>query len=142
MKYFFITLFSNLSSIILLGQILPTEQTKPEIYEGHIVYWHADTMPLFKGGEIALNKFIQKNIPDSLRKAGYKVNLVIIIDDQGNVKNPQCIISTGDSYRIEPYKTEALRIIQKMPKWIPGSYKGNNVYVKRPLIIDFRPLPR
>lgn len=102
------------------------------------IYNRAEIMPVFPGGETALRKFIENTIqyPDMAIDNTIQgtVKLYFAVDEQGNVYTP-IIISPILGYGIEE---EALRVIRKMPKWIPGQIKGQNVKTHFTLPITFQ----
>lgn len=81
-------------------------------------------------------KWITKNLkyPEKAIKEGKmgKVYVNFIIDTEGNVINPKII--KGISPEID---AEALRVIQKMPKWKPGYQRGKAVKVSYNIPIAF-----
>lgn len=96
-----------------------------------------EQMPQFKGGDTELMKFIGNNLkyPIEAQEAGIqgKVTVRFIVDENGNVTNPQIIRG------IDPAcDREALRIIKLMPQWVAGKQNGQNVPVEFTLPILFR----
>ncbi|RFM32068.1 energy transducer TonB [Chitinophaga silvisoli] len=77
--------------------------------------------PEFPGGEPALRQFLLKNVlyPKAAiakKEEGYVV-VKFTIDVQGNVTKPVVISGYRHQYLLEK---EALRVVRKMPKWIPA----------------------
>lgn len=98
--------------------------------------------PSFPGGYKALQEFIEKEkkYPDEAlkkREAG-TVYVVFTVDTLGNVVHPKVATSVSPSL-----DREALRIVRKMPKWIPSREGGKNINMDFTLIIRFSapPLP-
>ena len=81
-----------------------------------------ETMPEFPGGKQALDQFIKDHLqnPKDISPINGIVTLHFTIDKNGKVSNINIIKSIG-----EAYDKEAIRVVKKMPKWIPG--KNNNV---------------
>ena len=81
-----------------------------------------ETMPEFPGGKQALDQFIKDHLknPKGISLINGIVTLHFTIDKNGKVSNINIIKSIG-----EAYEKEAIRVVEKMPKWIPG--KNNNV---------------
>ena len=100
------------------------------------VYDFVDDMPQFPGGEVGLNKYIEDNLnyPKRVQKAGVsgRVYTECIIEKNGEVTNEKVYL--GISRKLE---AEALRLLQKMPNWIPGKNKNKTVRVKLTIPIDF-----
>ena len=101
------------------------------------VFTLVENPPKFKGGTEAMYAFIKKNIqyPKEARDAGIegKVYLKFIVDAKGNVRNAQ-IMKGPDKLLNE----EALRVINAMPKLIPGTQNGKNVNVYFNIPLDFK----
>jgi TonB family protein len=95
-----------------------------------------DVMPVFPGGEMAFGEFISKEVkyPDVAKKAGIqgKVYVEFVVNKEGNITNSRVIRSASPSLN-----EEALRVINSMPKWIPGKTKGKNVDVQLTIPIAF-----
>ena len=103
---------------------------------------HIKPRPSFPGGYKALQEFIEKEkkYPDEAlkkREAG-TVYVVFTVDTLGNVVHPKVATSVSPSL-----DREALRIVSKMPKWIPSREGGKNINMDFTLIIRFSapPLP-
>jgi TonB family protein len=95
-----------------------------------------DQMPVFPGGEKAFGEFIGKEVkyPEDAKKAGIngKVFIKFVVNKEGNVVNST--IARGVSPSLD---NEALRVINKMPKWTPGKQGGKDVDVELTVPIAF-----
>ena len=112
-----------------------TRQESP-VEEGQ-VFEVVEQMPSFPGGPEGLMRYISKNIKDPVgaQKAGTqgRVMIEVIIDTNGNVTNPK--VSQG----VDPLlDAEAIRVTSNMPKWQPGTQRGQAVNVKYTFPIIFR----
>ena len=112
-----------------------TRQGSP-VEEGQ-VFEVVEQMPSFPGGPEGLMRYISKNIkyPVGAQKAGTqgRVMIEVIIDTNGNVTNPK--VSQG----VDPLlDAEAIRVTSNMPKWQPGTQRGQAVNVKYTFPIIFR----
>ena len=103
---------------------------------------HIKPRPSFPGGYKALQEFIEKEkkYPDEAlkkREAG-TVYVVFTVDTLGNVVHSKVATSVSPSL-----DREALRIVRKMPKWIPSREGGKNINMDFTVIIRFSapPLP-
>lgn len=101
------------------------------------IYWETDVMPEFPGGEEALNIYIEKAItyPESAisRKIEGTVMVKFYIDTTGKVCAPEII-----KYIDPALDKEALRVVNNMPKWKPGtSTYGSPVNIWQTLPIKF-----
>ena len=97
---------------------------------------YGDLQPRFPGGEEALMAFIEKEMkyPDESVKYGEQGRVVIefTVDKKGNIVNPR-VIRTATPL----LDREALRIISKMPRWLPGKRDWMYVDMKYILPIIF-----
>lgn len=95
-----------------------------------------DKMPEFPGGQVALVKYISKNIKYPQKYKSEKLNARVfvsfIIDKDGKVVSPKIVKSLNAEC-----DAEALRVISKMPDWIPGEKNGQKVAVKFGLPVNF-----
>ena len=95
-----------------------------------------EQMPVFPGGDKAFGEFIGKEVkyPEDAKKAGIngKVFVKFVVNKEGNVVNPT--IARGVSPSLD---NEALRVINKMPKWEPGKQGGKDVDVELTVPIVF-----
>lgn len=99
--------------------------------------WEPDVEAKFPGGRAALSIFIQKNVTyPRIKKEAQKEGTVYVrftIDKWGEIQNAKVVKGLGDSY-----DQEALNLIQKMPKWIPGKYEGQTVATYKDLGIMYK----
>ena len=112
-------------------QVVTEEPKKPEIFD------HVEVMPSFPGGEQALMKWLGDNLsyPTVASEQGIqgRVYMKFVVTADGSIG--EVIVVKG----LEPScDREAKRVIQKMPKWIPGRQNGNPVFVYYSLPILFR----
>ena len=96
-----------------------------------------DQMPQFKGGDVALMDFIRTSIsyPKDAAEQGLQGRVVLrfIIEKDGTISN--CEVLRSASLSLD---TEALRVVNSMPQWIPGKHKGKVVRVRYALPVTFR----
>lgn len=84
--------------------------------------------PTYPYGQDGLKRFISRNIqyPDSARDKLIEGRfwVAFVIDESGSIGDVRV------SNNVNPYLAEeAIRVVKKMPKWIPGSkHKGNVEY--------------
>lgn len=95
-----------------------------------------EMFPQFPGGHIALFEYLSKNIkfPKSKENEDVKVRVVttFTVEKDGSITDAKIVRSQG-----EAFDNEALRVINGMPKWIPGMQNGKAVSVKYTLPITF-----
>ena len=95
----------------------------------------AEVMPEFPGGMSALRKFLERNLmnPRELEndeRITVKVQFVVGFD--GKLKTFQVIENGGDEFN-----NEVIRVLKKMPAWIPGRANGRNVSVYYRIPVKF-----
>lgn len=95
-----------------------------------------ETFPQFPGGHIALVEYLSKNIkfPKEKEKENVRSRVVasFTVDKDGSITDAKIVRSQG-----EAFDNEALRVINGMPKWIPGTQNGKAVRVKYILPVTF-----
>jgi protein TonB len=115
---------------------LPIIETKQPIDS---IYQFPTKSAEFPGGMDAMFKFIKNNIvyPEYEKEIGVEgtVYLEFIVRRTGDIENIKLLrgIKNGPNY-----DKEAIRLVKKMPKWIPGSLEGNNVSSVMRLPIKYR----
>ena len=100
-------------------------------------YTMVEQMPQFPGGDRELLSFIAKNLhyPTIAQEKGIqgKVFVRFVVSATGDVKDVKVMRS------LDPYcDKEAIRVIQSLPKWIPGRQNGRNVPVYYTVPITFK----
>ena len=93
-----------------------------------------ENMPEFNGGMGALMQYLSHNIryPEEKDIQG-RVIVRFVVGKDGSISNAQVVKSVHPSF-----DAEALRIINNMPKWIPGTQNGKPVNVKYVVPINFK----
>ena len=103
------------------------------------VYFTADQMPAFPGGDAALLKFLSSklNYPSAAldRNLSGKVYITFTVDPEGRLLNPRVVRGLGFGL-----DDEALRLVRLMPWWNPGKINGQPVWVTLTMPISFRAL--
>lgn len=86
----------------------------------------AEKMPEFVGGETALYDFLENELKypkDALKKRKSGIVLIeFVVNVDGTVSDVKALTSVFPSI-----DKEAIRVIRKMPKWIPGEQDGEKV---------------
>lgn len=121
----------RISEIIPID-IMPESDTLPDDF-----VYAAEINPVFPGKEKAMMKFLENNLryPEEARKEGVNGTVYVnfIVDEKGLVTNVECKHSPS------PYFTaEAIRVMQKMPRWKPGIQGGKPVRVKMAMPVTFK----
>lgn len=95
-----------------------------------------DKMPEFPGGQGALIAYLSKELryPEEARESGAagKVVSQFVVSENGSITDIQIIRSVGCGC-----DEEAIRVISKMPRWVPGMQDGVPVKVYFKLPINF-----
>ena len=95
-----------------------------------------DQMPSFVGGKEAMNKFFLEEMeyPNLAAGGGIKgkVHISFIVDEEGNISDVK--ILKGKPMGLSK---EAIRLVNKMPKWQPGRQGGKLVKVQMTIQVDF-----
>lgn len=88
-----------------------------------------EQMPEFPGGEEALYQFLGSNLsyPDTAKEQNItgKVIVSFVVEKDGRITNAKVIKDIGGGCG-----EEALRVVNKMPRWKPGKQKGKPVRVQ------------
>lgn len=102
------------------------------------VYSNAEVMPEYPGGEAALSAFVENkiNYPQNAIDANTEgtVNISFVIDEKGKVTKPMTTGNTAGNGLDE----EALKIVNQLPSWKPGTVKGKPVKTRLTLPITFK----
>ena len=101
------------------------------------IFTVVETMPEFPGGQGALLQYLAKSIkyPVIAQENGIQGRVVLsfVIEKDGRLTNIQ-VLQTPDRSLSE----EAIRVLNKSPKWSPGKQRNQVVRVKYTLPVDFR----
>ncbi len=94
------------------------------------------THPEFPGGYAALDEYLRQNVhyPEAAAQAKVSGTVLVsyLIDSVGNVTNVKVRKGLGHGC-----DEEALRVVQKMPRWKPGTQMGKAIPVSYGLPIRF-----
>lgn len=96
--------------------------------ENSAIFTIVEDMPRFPGGDEARTKFINENlkIPAEGEKAGIEgtVYVSFTVKEDGSIANAKVLRGLNQSY-----DEEVSRVINLMPKWVPGMQNGKPVAV-------------
>lgn len=94
--------------------------------------------PSFPGGEKELVQYVNQNlhypIEASKKKISGVVALQFIVNTDGSISDVRILKEIGGGCG-----EEAKRVVESMPKWIPGKLRGKSVRVLFTLPVRFRP---
>ena len=118
-------------------EVAIVEMTEEEEEEEEQIFMIVENMPEFPGGDLALRKYIAENVkyPEIAKENGLsgKVFVQFVINQRGEVENVK--IARGVDPALDK---EAIRVVQGLPKWKPGSQRGKPVKVSYTVPINFQ----
>ncbi|RDV14115.1 energy transducer TonB [Pontibacter diazotrophicus] len=107
-----------------------------EAEEAPAEFIHVQEMPEFVGGDKALFAYLSKQMryPAEAQRAGVEGIVVVtfVVAMDGAITKAEIVKGLGSGT-----DEEALRVINKMPRWKPGKQNGRNVPVRYTLPIKF-----
>lgn len=116
---------------------VPESMTKPAPAGSNEVFTVAERNPEFPGGETKMYGFIARELryPVRAMRANIegKVLLNFLVNTDGSIS--QIKIIKGIQFGCDD---EAIRVVEKMPRWIPGMQSGQPVAVLCSLQVDFK----
>ena len=95
----------------------------------------AEVMPMFPGGMDGLKKFLERNLtnPANLNEGEIRsVKVQFVVGYDGKLKGFTVVEDGGDEFN-----QEVIRVLKKMPSWIPGKSQGENVSVYYTIPVKF-----
>ena len=96
-----------------------------------------EQMPKFPGGDTKLMEYLSTHVqyPEDAQKDGIqgRVFVSFVVNRDGSISDAQVTRSVDPSL-----DNEALKVINNMPRWIPGQQGGKNVRTRYTLPIAFR----
>jgi TonB family protein len=122
------------------GQTTATKTPRHEKVKAGFGVSVVQTQPQFPGGDDSLVSYLRRNVhyPEQarLKKEEGEVFVGFMVDTLGKIRDARVVSSIG-----EELDAEAMRVIQGMPDWKPGTAGGSPVNVHYIQPIDFV-LPR
>jgi protein TonB len=124
---------------VVRGGIHPADVTPQAIPEPVIdkPRDYVEISPAFPGGEKAMREWLSNNLiyPELAIQQGIEGRVIIrfVVGTDGSVENVEIQKSLDPSC-----DKEAVRVIKKMPKWIPGKHDGSAVSAYYTLPVLFR----
>ncbi len=95
----------------------------------------AEVMPSYPGGMDALRAFLERNLtnPEDMAQGEMvSVKIKFIVGYDGGLKGFEIEEDGGNTYN-----NEVIRVLKKMPRWIPGKTGGENVSVYYSIPVKF-----
>lgn len=113
------------------------EETPENAIAEETVFDMVGQMPEFPGGHVALEKYLENHLqyPEVAQENGTqgRVTVQFVVNTDGSISDAQVVRGLDSSCN-----GEALRLINSMPRWIPGQQDGKNVRVRYILPVTFR----
>lgn len=101
------------------------------------IFQVVEKQPQFPGGMAALMEYLKKNIryPAICKEQGLQGRVIVqfVINTDSTISDAQVIKPVNPHF-----DKEALRVVNAMPKWIPGEQRGKPVRVRFTLPVTFR----
>lgn len=123
--------FAQVQDSLAVGKIKSAETKE-------IIYSHVKQMPKFPGSKKGLQKYLFENTkyPDAAKKKGITGSVLVrfVVDKKGKAKTASITQGLGNGC-----DEEALRLINTMPAWKPGSDSKKSVSTFVNLSILFPP---
>lgn len=125
---------------LLLSAIFLTNiafcQDEVKVSDDEAIFFVVEVQPEFPGGMDSMYAFIQKNLiyPEKAKAEGIegRVFITFTIEKDGSVSNVKILRGIGGGC-----DEAAKEVIEKMPKWKPGTQRGKPVRVQFNLPIKF-----
>ena len=118
-------------------EVAIVEMAEEEEEEEAEVFFIVENMPEFPGGELAMRKYLTEHTqyPEIAKENGLsgKVFVQFVINQKGEIENVK--IARGVDPALDK---EAIRVVQSLPKWKPGSQRGKPVRVSFTVPINFQ----
>lgn len=96
-----------------------------------------EEMPRFQGGTGALNAYLKRNVkyPVEAKSVGAQGRVIVsfVVEIDGSLSHVKVVRSVNESL-----DREAVRVVNSMPRWIPGMQNGQVVRVKYTVPVVFR----
>ena len=121
--------------VLRSGEVVVEPQVAPDTTKifGDI----AEQMPMFQGGDRKLMEYLENNVqyPPECEETCVQGRVVVtfLVERDGSISQAKVAKS------LDPLlDAEALRVVNAMPKWIPGRQNGVTVAVKYTIPVTFR----
>lgn len=109
----------------------------PALVDKTIPVDNPEIEPAYPGGINALRKFLERNLvnPKDMEEGEMvSVDVKFVVGFDGKLQQFTVVKDGGDMFN-----KEVIRVLKKMPEWIPGKSRGENVAVNFTIPIKFVP---
>jgi TonB family protein len=122
--------------VLRIGEVVVDEVPAPDPKTNE-VFGVVEQMPAFRGGDAALMKYLAENThyPEEAKEKGVQGRVVVnfVVEKDGSITDVKVVRS------IDPLlDKEAVRVVETMPKWIPGKQSLVPVRVGYVLPVSFK----
>lgn len=125
--------FIILTAYASIGQ---THETNESLIEGP-VFVAVEQMPNFPGGNVKLMEYIGSHLqyPKVAQDKGIQGRVIVsfVVNTDGSISDAEIVRSLDPSC-----DEEVLRLVNSMPRWIPGKTDGKNVRVQYTMPLMFK----
>jgi protein TonB len=122
--------------LVALALFCCTSAMAQTVVEDDAIFVVAENAPEFPGGEDSLYAYIARNIkyPETAKKEKIegRVFVTFVIEKDGQVSSAKILRDIGGGCG-----EEAIRVVKNMPKWKPGTQRGNPVRFQFNLPVSF-----
>ncbi|GAA0556212.1 TonB family protein [Chitinophaga japonensis] len=113
------------------------DQVKKDAISRNEVFTFVEEPPAFPGGEQELARYLSKNIryPKAAQEKNISGTVFVqfVVDADGTVRDAKIV----GQHKGGGLEEESLRVVESMPKWVPGRQQGHKVAVKFNLPIRY-----
>ncbi len=136
-KIFSLILAAGLTTSIGVSSTLPiSTSVSQQADEKMVLFTEVEKKPSFPGGDAEMYKYLATAIsyPTEAAEEGVSGRVIVsfIIEKDGTITNVK--VTRGKHPALDK---EAVRVVSKMPKWIPGMIENKPVRVSYLLPINF-----
>ena len=122
--------------LVALAVLCSTSAMAQIVVVDEEIFLVVENEPEFPGGEDSLYAYIARNIkyPEAAKKEKIegRVFVTFVIEKDGQVSSAKILRDIGGGYG-----EEAIRVVKNMPKWKPGTQRGNPVRFQFNLPVSF-----
>lgn len=126
----------QLDEVVVVGYGAQKEQTPQQGDGDNAVFKIVEKMPEFPGGDAEIMKFLGQNVryPVIAQENGIQGRVIcqFVVNRDGSISDVKVVRGVDSSL-----DTEAMRVINAMPKWTPGMQRGKAVRVQFTLPVNF-----
>ena len=109
--------------------------------QGNMVYHRAEVNPSFVGGDKAMMEYLRDNVvyPNAAMQDNLEGTVFVdfVVGTDGVVRGIEVTDATSSAVD-QSFRNEAIRVVQSMPKWLPGRQNDKPVNVQFSIPITFQ----